>query len=173
MVDLDVPKKNIPFVPWESYMGVSKNSGFSPQIHPFLIGCSIIFNHPFWGWNPPICWKHPYGKPNRSTQRPTVPRKNLPENRCQIPRPPSVQSARSGFFGRFKRRTAPWLADVGPWHHPAFGGRFFRSQRKGQNWKKEIFSALGNKKESKGWLTKFNLWNFRCWKSNPYCTWKA
>ena len=38
-------------------MGVSKNSGFSPQII-HLIGFSIT-NHPFWGI--PIFWKHPDG----------------------------------------------------------------------------------------------------------------
>ena len=43
------------------YMGVSKNSGFYPQIIHGLIGFSII-NHPFWGVFPlfletPICVK--------------------------------------------------------------------------------------------------------------------
>ena len=35
-----------------SYMDVSENSGFSPQIIPILRGFSMVFhfiNHPFWG----------------------------------------------------------------------------------------------------------------------------
>ena len=44
------------------HMGVSKNR-VVPQIHPFLIGFSII-NHPFWGSNPLYFWKHPYNERN-------------------------------------------------------------------------------------------------------------
>ena len=62
--------------------------------------------------------------------------------------------ARRRDFRTWAKRRWGFRRTVAP---PAFGGRFFRSQRKGQNWKKEIFSALGNKKESKGWLTKLNL----------------
>ena len=41
------------------YMGVSENSGVSPQIIHLFIGFSIIINHPFWGVYPYV-WKYPY-----------------------------------------------------------------------------------------------------------------
>ena len=40
-------------------MGVSQNSGFSPQIIHILIGFFHYFHHPFWG-KIPYFWKHPY-----------------------------------------------------------------------------------------------------------------
>ena len=43
-------------------LGVSENSGFSPQNHPnFNSGFSIIFtiNHPFWGFSPLFLVQHP------------------------------------------------------------------------------------------------------------------
>ena len=40
------------------YLGVSENSGFSPQIIHFNRENSIL-NHPFWGKHP-YFWKHPF-----------------------------------------------------------------------------------------------------------------
>eukprot|EP00434_Breviolum_minutum_P015893 symbB.v1.2.014007.t1/scaffold1005.1/size178369/7 len=48
----------------------------------------------------------PFKQQNSTSTYKSLPPGSVPSE-LQIPRPPSVQSARSGFFGRFKRRTAP------------------------------------------------------------------
>jgi len=63
------PTSTISFVGGDPHMDVSENSGFSPQIIPFLIGFSIIINHPFWGTpifgNTPIYYPYfPFKKNN-------------------------------------------------------------------------------------------------------------
>ena len=69
-------------------MGVSENSGFSPQIIHFN-GVSII-NHPFWGFSS-IFWKHPYIPSILWVfgYRESLPQKELPKARpkTQLPVP--------------------------------------------------------------------------------------
>ena len=54
---LDVVMRAKGWMKWNPSPGVSENRWVTPPNHPFLIGFSIIFTNPFWGYH--YFWKHP------------------------------------------------------------------------------------------------------------------